>query len=58
MTTKADRAPGAGENRHDSSERSRTLPPPSDADPDATPPKPLDDMPVPPLTEPADTSGG
>jgi hypothetical protein len=53
MTTKADRAPGVGEDRPDSSDR-----PPSDADPDATSPKPLDDMPVPPLTEPADTSGG
>jgi hypothetical protein len=58
MTTKADRALGTGDDIHDSSKRSGTLPPPSDDEPAATPPKALDDMPVPPLTEPADTSGG
>jgi hypothetical protein len=58
MIPKADGAPGAGDDIHDSSKRSGTLPPPNDDEPAASPPKPLDDMPVPPLTEPSDTSGG
>jgi hypothetical protein len=35
-----------------------TFPPVSDGDPAANPPVPLDDMPVPPLTEPTDVNGG
>jgi hypothetical protein len=35
-----------------------TFPPVSDGDPAANPPRPLDDMPVPPLTEPTDVNGG
>ena len=58
MTTKTDAEPGAGEDGLDLSKRSSTLPPPSNGDPAATQPKPLDDMPVAPLTEPADTNGG
>jgi hypothetical protein len=58
MTTKTDAEQGAGEDSLDSPERSGTLPPPSDDEPAATPPKLLDDMSVPPLTEPDDTSGG
>lgn len=34
------------------------FPPASDGEPGVIPPKPLDEMPVPPLTEPADTNGG
>jgi hypothetical protein len=39
--------------RHD-----EAFPPVSDGDPAANPPLPLDDMPVPPLTEPTDVNGG
>ena len=35
-----------------------TFPPVLDGDPEANPPLPLDDMPVPPLTEPTDVNGG
>ena len=35
-----------------------TFPPVSDGDPAANPPRPLDDMAVPPLTEPTDVNGG
>jgi len=35
-----------------------TFPPVADGDPAANPAVPLDDMPVPPLTEPTDVSGG
>ena len=35
-----------------------TFPPVSDGDPAANPPVPLDEMPVPPLTEPSDVNGG
>jgi hypothetical protein len=58
MTTKTDAEQGAGEGSLDSSRRSGTLHPPGDDEAAATPPKPLDDMPVPSLTEPDDTSGG
>lgn len=34
------------------------FPPVSDGDPAANPPVPLDEMPVPPLTEPSDVNGG
>ena len=34
------------------------FPPVADGDPAANPPVPLDDMPVPPLTEPTDVNGG
>lgn len=54
MTAKKDETPDAD----DASKSSGTFDPGSDGEPDAGPPKPLDDMPVPPLTEPADTSGG
>ena len=35
-----------------------TFPPVSDGDPGSSPPVPLDNMPVPPLTEPTDVNGG
>jgi hypothetical protein len=57
MTTKPDAEPGAGEDSLESSKRSRTVPPPNNGEPESQP-KPLDDMPVAPLTEPADTNGG
>ena len=58
MTTKTDEAPGARDDIHESPKPNETLPPPSDGEPAASPPKALDDMPVAPLTEPDDTSGG
>jgi hypothetical protein len=58
MTTKTDAEQGAGEENPEPSKRSDTLPPPSNGEPAASQPKPLDDMPVAPLTEPADTNGG
>jgi hypothetical protein len=49
--TRPDRLPN--KIRHD-----EAFPPVSDGDPAANPPLPLDDMPVPPLTEPTDVNGG
>jgi hypothetical protein len=39
-------------------EHQPAFPPAADGDPAANPPVPLDGMPVPPLTEPTDVSGG
>ena len=58
MTAKTDETPGENDGTHDLSRNSATLDPGSDGEPDAGAPKPLDDMAVAPLTEPADTSGG
>jgi hypothetical protein len=41
-----------------STTQDETFPPVADGDPAAHPPVPLDDMPVPPLTEPTDVNGG
>ena len=57
MTTKPDVEPAAGEDSLDSSKRSGTVPPSNNGEPESQP-QPLDDMPVAPLTEPADTNGG
>jgi len=58
MTAKTDTTPDADADTHDSSKISGTFDRGSDGEPEAGPPKPLDHMPVPPLTEPDDTGGG
>ena len=58
MTAKRGETPGENDGTHDLSKNSEASDPGSDGEPDAGPPKALDDMPVAPLTEPSDTSGG
>ena len=58
MTAKWDETPSENDDAHDASKNRGTLDPGIDGEPDVDPSKPLDDMPVLPLTEPADTSGG
>lgn len=50
--------PADGSDVPDSPVFDPTFPPVIDGDPEANPPLPLDDMPVPPLTEPTDVNGG
>ena len=58
MTAKTDATPDADDDPHDPSKAGGMLNGGSDGEPDAVPPKPLDHMPVAPLTEPDDTGGG
>jgi hypothetical protein len=58
MTAKTDATPGADDDLRNSLKRSETSLPTSNGEPAESPPTPLDDMPVLPLTEDDDTNGG
>ncbi len=58
MTANPDAKPARGDESPDPDGGNDMFPPASDGEPGVIPPKPLDEMPVPPLTEPADTNGG
>jgi hypothetical protein len=58
MSAESDVRARAGTRPADSTTREEQFPPVSDGDAAANPPLPLDDMPVAPLTEPADVNGG
>ena len=58
MTSNPDCSAPQATDGPDSAEHQPSFPPVADGDPEENPPLPLDDMPVPPLTEPTDVNGG
>jgi hypothetical protein len=58
MTPRIDESPRKRPDGDRLTNTEATFPPAADGDPAANPAVPLDDMPVPPLTEPTDVSGG
>jgi hypothetical protein len=58
MTPRTDEASGTESDGDQLTNTEAAFPPVADGDPASNPPIPLDDMPVPPLTEPTDVNGG